>query len=464
MMLLAIVFGAVFFTVFAGLSGFVLTENRLQDEKRGQNEALAIAEAGLEYYHWFLAHNPGVTDAGTGHAGPYSFNYNDPEGGQIGTYALTITGNISCGTTTSIDISSKGTPADMSNVSKTLVARYANPSVAAYSYILNDSVWAGADRIINGPYHANGGIRMDGTTNAPVTSSLATWTCTSSFGCDTNTTEPGVFGAGSNANLWSYPTPQVDFGGIAANFSSLRTTAQASGLYFATVSGTNQYLGYHLIFNSNGTVTVKRVLTTTAIAGYPIDGSASNFVVEHTVIASESLVGTYAVPSACGLIFVEDNVWVEGTMNQKVTLVAAKVGGSGNGPDAILTNNLLYNAYDGSDGLTLIAAHNVLVAPVSPTNMWLNGVFVAQSGAFGRNLYDCSYPSYNQKGTLTILGTTVSNKRTGTQWTYSDGCGSNLTSGYATRIDAFDARNATNPPPFTPITSTAYQFVNWQEK
>jgi len=463
-MLLAIVFGAIFFTVFAGLSGFVLAENRLQDDKHAQSEALAIAEAGLEYYHWFLAHFPGNLQNGTGHAGPYSINYNDPEGGKIGTISLSVAGNMSCGTLTSISITSTGTPTDDPGISKTLIARYAEPSVGAYSYILNDSVWAGADRTIYGPYHANGGIRMDGVSNAPVTSSLSSWTCTSSFGCNTDTTEPGVFGSSTSSSLWSYPTPQVDFSGIAANFSTLKSTAQASGLYYATVSHSNQYLGYHLIFNSNGTVTVKKVTSTTAIQGYPIDGSVANFTTENTVIAGETTLGTYTIPSTCGLIFVEDNAWIEGTVNQKVTVVAATVATTGNGPDAILTNNLLYNAYDGTNGLTVIAEHDVLVAPVSPTNMTLDGIFVAQTGAFGRNLYDCSYPSYDQKGTLTILGSTVSNKRTGTQWTYSDGCGSNLISGYATRTDAFDARNASNPPPFTPFTSTSYQFVSWQEQ
>ena len=142
----------------------------------------------------------------------------------------------SCGQTTSIDITSTGRPANDSSVSQTLVARYAQPTVAQYSYIVNDSVWAGGDRIINGPYHSNGGIRMDGTTNAPVTSSLSSWTCTPSFGCSTNTTEPGVFGSGSNQNLWKYPTPQMDFSAIAANFSNLKSIAQSQGLYFPRFS------------------------------------------------------------------------------------------------------------------------------------------------------------------------------------------------------------------------------------
>jgi hypothetical protein len=101
---------------------------------------------------------------------------------------------------------------------------------------VNDSVWAGDDRVINGPYHSNGGVRMDGTANAPVTSSLSSWLCTDDFGCSHNQTKDGVFGSGPNQDLWSYPTPQVDFSGIVADFSALKTKAQASGLYFTRYS------------------------------------------------------------------------------------------------------------------------------------------------------------------------------------------------------------------------------------
>jgi hypothetical protein len=92
--------------------------------------------------------------------------------------------------------------------------------------------------------------------------------------------------------------------------------------------------------------------------------------------------------------------------------------------------------------------------------MTLNGIFVAQGGAFGRNLYSCP-SSYEPRGTLTILGTTVSNLRTGTKW--MNGCGGS-DAGYQTRIDAFDRQNAGNPPPFTPTLSTQWQFVDWQQQ
>jgi hypothetical protein len=471
MMLLVLVFGSVFFVTLAGLSGFILSESHADDQQRLKSEAVDVAEAGLEYYRWHLAHFPtDFKNGGTG-AGPYSVTINDPQGSVAGTASLSINANSSCGQTTSIDITSVGTPADGS-ATQTLMARYALPSVASYSYIVNASVWAGASRVINGPYHSNGGVRMDGTSNAPVTSSVASWTCTSSFGCSPNSTEDGVFGAGPNSDLWTFPTPQVDFAAIAADFTSLKNTASSSGLYLPRYSsgssGTSSYYrGYHLIFNSNGTVTVRKVSAATALNEIPIDGSTSSVTQDHSLIGTEAFYQTYTLP-ACGLIFVEDNTWVEGTVPGKVTLVVANVTTPGVVPEVVLKGNITYNTGGGVDGMTLIAQHDVLIGPDAPSTMTLNGIFIAQSGAFGRNLYTNSggtacNTTYEPRTSLTILGTTVSNLRTGTQWT-GISCGSGSTAGFTTRIDAFDRTLTTNPPPFTPTISTDYQFVDWQQK
>ncbi len=464
-MLLAIVFGAVFLSVFGGLAFYTLSENRLQSHNASSAQAFTIAEAGLEYYRWFLAHYPNDLQNGTGHAGPYTATYEDPETGTAGTYTLSISGNTACGQTTSVDIESTGTPSDGSSVSRTLRARYARPSVGTYSYIINDSVWAGSDRTILGPYHSNGGIRMDGTANSPVTSSLSTWDCTSSYGCSpAQHTAPGVTGTGPNQSLWSYPTPQVDFGAIAADFGSLKTLAQSSGIYYPRYSsGTNTnsstyWRGYHLIFNANGTVTVRRVSNETNLGVTPVNPSDDTD--DWALIAAEAAYETRTLPADCGLIYVEDNVWIEGTIPAKVTVVAANIVNAGVAPNAYLKNNLLYSAYDGTKGLTLIAEHDVLVAPDAPDTLTLNGIFIAQDGAFGMNAYDsCTYA--DKTGTLTILGTTVSNKRTGTKWTAY--CGGNA-KGYQDRVDSYDRRIATNPPPFTPNVSTDYQFVDWREE
>ena len=466
-MLLALVFGAVFLTVLGALSTVTLTQNRVQNASTGRVKALALAEAGLEYYRWFLAHHPGDLTNGTGTAGPYVIPYNDPEGGVAGSISLNITGANYCGQSpVAIDIASTGTPNDDSHVSRTIHGHYARPSVALYSYILNDSVWAGADRIISGPFHSNGGIRMDGTTNAPVTSSLSSWLCTSAFGCSPNQTVACIFGSGPNPNLWSYPTPQVDFAGISADFSQLKSVAQSSGRYLPRYSTGNEKSaawdkGYHLIFNANGTVTVRRVSSASQLNVTPLN--SADPTTDRALIGNETAYATYTLSPTCGLIFVEDKVWIEGVVSGKVTVVAANVTTVGVAPDVILKNNITYA--NSESGLTVIAEDSILIAPDSPQNMTLNGIFIAQGGAFGRNLYKnnngtCN-STYEPRTSLTIHGTTVSNKRTGTRWI--NGC-STSDAGYQSRIDAYDRLLATDPPPFTPIVSSDYQFVDWQEE
>lgn len=473
MLLTGLVFGTIFVTVLGALAGFVLGGNRVQNAKTLEVQAFAIAEAGLEYYRWFLAHYPTDTQNGTGQAGPYSIPYFDPEGGQTGTISLSVVPNTTCGQTTSIDINSTGTATGTPAISKTVVARYAQPTVAGFSYVVNQSVWAGADRIISGPYHSNGGVRMDGTANSSVTSSLATWNCTSNYGCSpAQATAPGVVGNGPNQTLWEFPVPQVDFAGITADFSSLKTLAQSNGIYYPRYSTTNNqnaaayWRGYHMLFNADGTVTVRRVTATNSISVNPVNDTDEDW--DRALISNETNYETRTIPVTCGLIFVEDNVWVEGTIPSKVTLIAANTTSNGSiTPNAYLKNNIQYGATDGTDGLTLISAHNVLVTPDSPNNMTLNGVFIAQGGAFGRNLYlnssnDC-HTSYEPRNTLTILGTTVSNKRTGTKWSGVD-CSTDDEAGYNSRIDSYDRRLATDPPAFTPVISTDYEFVDWRER
>lgn len=462
--LLVLIFGGIFFTILIALSSYVLAQNQVENVTRVKAEAFSVAEAGLEYYRWHLSYFPSDLQNGTGGPGPYAVVIPSPGGGTAGTASLSITANTSCGQTTSISITSTGTAAEDPSQPQTLVAQYARPSVASYSYIVNSSVWAGSDRIINGPYHSNGGVRMDGTANAPVTSSLSTWTCTSSFGCTQDTTEPGVFGTGGNQDLWSYPTPQVDFAGIATNFSSLKSIAQTSGIYLPRYSSGNSnsaayHKGYHLIFNANGTVTVDKVSSATQLPVVPLNGSDPS--TDYALIGNEVADTTYTIPANCGLIFVEDNTWVEGTIPAKITLVVANVTNPGVTPDAFLKGNIVYASADGSDGFTLISEHDILITPDSPQDMTLDGVFVAQGGAFGRNLYACP-SAYEPRDTLTIFGSTISNMRTGTQW--ENGCGWGSNAGYQTRIDSFDRMLANNPPPFTPTLSPDYKFVDWRQE
>jgi hypothetical protein len=465
LLMITLVFGSVFLVIVSSLAGFLLINKKIALEKETRERAVNIAEAGLDYYRWHLAHFPNDIKDGTNAAGPYVHTYVDPEGGTVGTFSLTINGNQECGQTTTIDISSTGTANDNPLYTRTITGRYTRPSVAEYSYIVNTNVWAGADRVITGKYHSNGGVRMDGSNNSTVESSVSTWQCTSSFGCSGTQTKNGVFGAGSNPALWKYPVPQIDFAGITVDLTAMKTYAKNNGgLYFGPVGGESGKRGYHAIFKADGTVDVYKVTNVTQVMGY---NDADGWQQEGNIIAAETFLGNYAIPTACSLVFFEDKLWIEGVIKGKVTVASADVSQPNYDADVVLKGNITYAANDGTDGLTVLAENDVTIPLTSPDTMMLYGIFIAQKGRYGRNYYTTSgsnqvpsaYDAYTQRSSLTTVGTIVSNGRTGTQWT----CGGTFCGGYQTRIDSYDGRLSSAPPPFTPYTSTDYKFVEWRE-
>ncbi|MFM2374450.1 MAG: hypothetical protein RLZZ234_445, partial [Candidatus Parcubacteria bacterium] len=222
LVLLALVFGGIFFAIITSFTGFVVTQSISQTAKVDKERALEIAEAGLDYYKWYLSHYPNDVTHGTTTPGPYVIPYEDPEAGRIGEFALTINGNMVCGDLASVDITSTGTADSAPSIHRAVYGRYARPTVSEFAYIINSNVWAGADRTIVGPYHSNGGVRMDGTNNSTVSSGVETWSCTSSFGCSPTQTKDGVFGAGPNSSLWSWPSPPINFTGLSVDLAAMK--------------------------------------------------------------------------------------------------------------------------------------------------------------------------------------------------------------------------------------------------
>src|SRR3989344_4778931 len=414
--MLVLAFVGIFGLVLGTIASYSLMQSKYWRALYAREQALHIAEAGLEYYRWFLAHNPSILVDGAGLVSPYDYTVDDPEGGELGETEVTATASLQCNSVQWIDIASRG--------------------------------------------KSNAGIRIDATHNSDVTSAVATWNCTSGYNCNPpQSNAPGVVGDGSNPALWTYPVPNINFAVIGVNFTDLRDKAQnQGGIYYAPASGSVNNRGYHFLFNADGTVTIRRVTSTVGHSSY---SSQYNWGTEYSTIKNETLLGTYTIPSSCSLIFVEDRVWVEGTVSGKVTIVAATPDNSSTSPDAYLRDDVLYASNDGSDGLTIIAERNVLIPLVVPTVMEIHGVFVAQSGHYGRDYFSTSYlPSqydqYVTRDQLTTVGTVVSNGRTGTAW--SNG------TGFQQRYDYYDQLLAFSPPPFTPTASTDYGFVLWREE
>lgn len=454
-----LVFGIIFLILLGGLLGFILLQLRLSAQKVAWNEALDIAEAGADYYRWCL-NNEVEPNCLT------EKDYFDPAGNLIGKFSLQITPTISCGETIQRKIVSTGWTKQFPEIKRKVSILYARESVAKYPYILNDNVWIGADHEIRGPYHSNGGIRMDGENQSLVTSAKENWICTSSFGCSlcpttagcwisgTNCLCPGVFTTTQNSNpdLFSFPIPSFDFAGITIDLAQMKNSAQTSGIYLPPSVDINpQGKGYHLKFQNNGTFEIWIITQLSPTYAYSLE---EGWHYDYFTITNEYLYNTYTIPLACSVVFIEDNLWLEGEVKGRVTVVSANLINPNLDTDVILLGNIDYTTLDGSDGLALIGERNVLIGPQSPNQMELRGIFVAQKGRFSRN----HYPS-NIREKLEISGSIVSNGRVGTQWI----SGGQIVSGYLKRESYFDSNLVYSPPPFVPYINPDFKIIKWEE-
>src|SRR3989344_2656916 len=171
-------------------------------------KSLEIAQAGVEYYRWHLAHNPSDYTDGTGGSGPYVHPVTDPYGNTAGTYSLTITPPSSG--SSQIVVTSKGWLNSYPGITRSVTVKYGIPSLARFAFLQNANVWFGGGATVNGKIFSNGGIRMDGTNASLVQSAKATYTCGSETGCSPAQTKPGVWGSGGATNLWGVPGITID--------------------------------------------------------------------------------------------------------------------------------------------------------------------------------------------------------------------------------------------------------------
>lgn len=529
---LTLVFGTIFLIMLGGLLGFILLQLRYSQQKVAWENSLHIAEAGVNYYWYVLNHtpsgqNPDIQDGkdwcckvggveystsspqcqqgdfivcGTCDGKPcYTHPYIDPEtNATTGEFALRIEAKPVCGRVLGVYIYSQGSTLKYPDLKRKLEVKFAATSIADYSYIINNSVHAGSDREIFGKYHSNGGIRMDGTNNSLVTSAQSSWVCTSAFGCHSwdcpsgctpsgsNCLCNGVMGGGGPKDFWKYPIPSFDFAGITHDLSQMKNLAQEKGLYYpksTTVDGNAK--GYHLTFNPDGSFNVKVITNLQNVYACDKNGngvyegesdcywSAEKISSEYTppdgVYGGYQLYFSTSTPLDCGLIFFEDNVWIDGVVKGKKTVAAANLVDANVDSTVFLNGNIDYTTLDGSDSLAVIAEKDVLIPCHSPDIMIARGVFVAQKGGFARRLYidpdafhlycwlhpsRCCDDGIRTK--LTMYGTIVTNLRTGTRW--------GDVSGYMERDDYFDRKLAKDPPPLLPYVSENLEVISWEEK
>ncbi len=447
LLVMTLVFVSMFVVVFMALAGMV---NRTYHESvlQAQDEtAFQVAEAGLNYARWRLAHDPSnfevetkeVSDPQAGVLGEYHVEFAEPQEGS-----------------TIVIITSEGTTSAQPSRTVTLQVRYGKASLAQYASITNEDVWYGSE--IKGAVHSNGGIRMDGYSDGLMTSAKETYACQTYHGCSSPyETKPGIWGEGERSELWEFPVVAVDYNSLTMDLLAMKEAAVEADTYY----GSSSKYGYQVVFNSNNTMTISKVTRKGQNVWSKAPGE--NYEYSSYDVGQTQVIETKEVESG-SIYFFEDDVWVYGEIRSRVTIAAGVFPDrSSTNASIILNGNITYgDVHDGSRVFAAVAQKDILIPwSGAPDDMVLEGAFVAQNGAFYRRYYcpgSCGADAHRIKNSLTRYGMIASNGVPATAWV----SGETLLSGFREGSAEYDPNLLYAPPPYFP-TSGEYEFISWEE-
>jgi len=447
-LIMTLVFVSMFVVIFIGLTGMVSRTYHETVLQAHDELAFQVAEGGLNYARWRLAHDADdftaetgvITDQLTGDLGEYDLTFEQPLAGS-----------------TVVSIASVGNTLNHPQRQVTLRARYGQPSLARYASITNGDVWYGGP--ISGPVHANGGIRMDGTSDSLMTSAQETYACQPYHGCSSPfQTKPGVWGTGELDELWEFPVTSVDYNSITLDLLDMRDAAELTN----TDYGPSGAFGYQVEFFDDNTFSISRVTSRgSSVWSWWTEGGWR--FTSHDVGATQ-LVETKAVPSG-GVIYAEDMVWVEGDIMDRVTVAAGVYPDTpATNVDVIVNGNVSYGGvHDGTRSFAAVAQRHVLIPwSGAPDQMRMDGAFVAQHGSFHRRFYPncCGSQAHRLKSLLIRYGMIASDGVPATAWV--TGGGGTVVSGFEQGQASYDPNMLYAPPPYFPAGGQ-YEFISWEE-
>ena len=477
--LAVLLFGSLAIIILAGLIIWVDTQLKSAHRNIYRDSAFRIAESGIEYYRWHLAHDTDDYQDGTNNSGPYTHPYYDKDGSQIGAFTLTIAPPPSGGS--KVVITSRGTIVEDPTVSRTLEETVAIPSFGQYAVLGGNaplSFGVGVD--VTGPVLGNNGVRFDGLAHNIVSSAVDKYTDGSPnmLGVHTNVSpadpaapvanipsRPDIFQAGREFPPF-YNVVAVDFNALTATLSDLKDQSLTpSGFHLGKAPGNSP--GYHIILKNDGTFDVYQVgKVHTDPKCWDYSAYYPGWEMGSIDPGGETLIISNRPYPTNGIIFVEDHLWLEGTINNnRLTIAAGSFIDNGNGnPQAkniTINHSVRYTNYDGRDVLGVIAQNNINIGLMSDKNLRIDGALISKSGRVGRfyfipqNASNYTCGEYGSRDTLYLYGMMASYGASGFVW--ADG------SGYQTRTIVYDSNLYYNPPPSFPKTSSQYSILTWRE-
>jgi Tfp pilus assembly protein PilE len=465
--------------VAAVLLGSVSRNQQHVRRDRAYAESLTVAEAGLNQYLWMIASNesceandfaiPGNT-AEDQHTQTLPLAVDLPGGGTtvMGEYTMQITPPSVENPLVTVTVTGRAeSPVD---VSRTISASIGRPSFSEYVMLTDAAVWVGGpiDRQWWGKTHSNVQVRIDtANINDVISCSRATYNNNNGV----YSTISAVTNHPNSVQLWEFPVPTIDFDTVTSDFARLRGMATTGNSYaYVTPSSPNAAHGWYIRLGPGDYYQVARVTGELERHDYVSGLNRGGYLTYGTLTS---------VPYPTnGIIFVNDNVWVEGTgVTKRVTIAASgQSNSSGQTASINIVGDLTYAAKDGTAAIGLIAQQDIKIPMYAPmgkagtmgtnwttnvgtVDMEIDAALIAQNGCEFVNFNSSATAPGPRRGLLTIYGSVSS---FATPYRYSvDGSG-NTYAGFGRGANVYDSFLLHSPPPNFP-TVGSYQILEWQE-
>jgi hypothetical protein len=434
--------------------------------QKASEEALRIAEAGGQFYEWYLNKNIEGKSLAEIYAfleeetllgeatGGTEIAYKNLENEISGSYILQVEKMPTKGSTI-IEVNISGKVKENSSVERKLKFQYRLPAWCEYAVLTDEQAAYDAQTQIFGRIFSNVGVHFDGVAHGGVLSAKETY-----HDAETDTEKPGVWTSWANeynSDLASqvflagkkYPALLKNFSAVSESLNLLKTVAENEGTYFD-----NTGAGKYLVLRGDK-FDIRQVVSRDA-NNEPIFAEENAWSLDNDLPDD-------------GVIFVENDLWIEGELGEansgrRLTVVAANLA-SGEKANVFIGEDIIYG--DNSEGentaLGIIAQKDIEIIKDSPDSLRIEGALLAAEGQIGRADYsqECECDAQiceDHKNTITFWGSLISQKPY--KFSQTDSCHGET--GYATENIYFDERLTRNPPPYFP-GEKQYRLDFWGE-